>query len=234
LRHSIFIKSACVTGLITIFKDKQGMKRLVFLIVGMMFVVGTYSSVFAARLIIGSTPGGAAVMLDTASCGLTPATIDNVIPGQHSVILKKKGYYSKKMTITVTSDSVQQLTVNLIRPGSVVLYSDPPGARCFMDTIQIGTTPFETAKLKPGDYGIRFELLHYTSVQQRVKIADGRCDTVRVLLSMDKAYQDSVFSAVKHQDSENKKVRGIVKYAVIGLFAILALVVVGFESSQPK
>ena len=210
------------------------MKRLIFLIVGMMFVAGMNSSVFAIRLSIGSTPDGAAVMLDTASCGLTPATVDNVIPGQHTVILKKKGYYSKKMTITVTSDSMQQLSVNLTRPGSVVLYSDPPGARCFMDTLQIGTTPFETAKLKPGDYGIRFELPHYTSVQQRVKIADGHCDTVRVVLSIDKAYQDSVSRSAKQQESENKKARGIVKYAVIGLFAILALVVIGFESSQPK
>jgi hypothetical protein len=138
------------------------------------------------------------------------------------------------MTITVSSDSVQQLTANLTRPGSVVVRTDPPGAHCFMDTAQIGITPFETTKLKPGDYGIRLEMPHYTQVVQRIKIVDGSCDTVRIVMQLDKAYQDSVISAQKQQDSENKKVKGIVQYAVAGLFAILALVVIGFESTQPK
>jgi hypothetical protein len=210
------------------------MKHPFFSVVAViMLVSGMYTAAAAARLSIGTTPDGASVTFDTSSCGFTPVTVDNVTPGQHTVVLKKKGYYSKKLTITVTSDSVQALNVSLIKPGSVVVITDPPGARVFLENASIGVAPVETAKLKPGEYGLRVEKTHYVPVEQRIKITDGSYDTLRVTLSFERAYSDSLANVQKVKDVQEKKTKNIVKYAVAGLFAIMALVVIGFESSQP-
>ena len=186
------------------------------------------------KLRIVSTPDSALVEVDSMEKGLTPLAIDSLPIGRHTVLVRKKSYFIKKLIVDVRADSAQDLAVTLVRPGCLVVKSDPSGARVLFDEKESGFTPWENAKIKPGDYRLKLEYPERSSVERRVIVREGACDTVTAQLPYTKAYQDSVALEQKRLGEAKRKIKRTVNMAVFGAFLLFGFVIVLIESSSGK
>jgi hypothetical protein len=60
-----------------------------------------------------STPDGAEVYVDNLFQGYTPATLNNIVPGQHQILLKYTGYVDYSTTASVTPGQVTPLAISM-------------------------------------------------------------------------------------------------------------------------
>jgi hypothetical protein len=60
-----------------------------------------------------STPAGAEIYVDNLFKGYTPATLDNIAAGQHSILLKYTGYVDYSTTASVTAGQVTPLAISM-------------------------------------------------------------------------------------------------------------------------
>jgi serine/threonine-protein kinase len=92
--------------------------------------------VIPGQLAIDSTPQGAQVQIDGATdpSWVTPFTLTNLQPGQHSMTVSKPGYVTDTRTVNVTSANRASTQVHLTQlVATLVVKSDPPGASIFVD-----------------------------------------------------------------------------------------------------
>jgi hypothetical protein len=92
--------------------------------------------VIPGQLAIDSTPQGAQVQIDGATdpSWVTPFTLTNLQPGQHSMTVSKSGYVTETRTVNVTSANRATAQVHLTQlVATLVVKSDPPGASIFVD-----------------------------------------------------------------------------------------------------
>ena len=179
------------------------------------------------KLHITSQPDSSQVIVDSTIQGIAPFSLDSVAPGMHTIIVKKKGYFVKKMSVIVRPRATEEIAVFLLKPGSVFVKSDPAGAQCFIDGKESGKTPCEIAKLKPGDYDLSLELMDRTAQTRRIAIAESKCDTLSFSLPFTQAYLDSVAAfkkAEKEKISRKKRTRNYLVAGVFGAFAIAILI----------
>jgi hypothetical protein len=181
-----------------------------------------------------STPDSAVVIVDSSEKGQTPLSVDSLAAGQHVVLLKKKGYFVKKITAMVNPDTAQEVNVSLVKPGCLAVQSNPRGARLYIDDKETGITPWESAKLKPGDYTLRLEYLQRSSMEKRVGVKEGVCDTVMFSMQYSQAYLDSVSREQQRQDAQRHKFKKTANLAVLGAFLIFAITIIFIEASNGK
>jgi len=99
-------------------------------------------AVMPAQLTVDSTPQGAQVQLDGRSdpSWITPFSLTNVQPGQHSITVSKAGYSTDTRTVEVSSGSRASASVRLSQlTAMLVVRSDPPGADIYLDSRDVGT-----------------------------------------------------------------------------------------------
>ncbi len=185
-----------------------------------------------ARLRISAQPDSASVVIDSLEKGLTPVLIDSLAAGSHTILVKKKGYFVKKVTTTLAPDSLHEISVVLVKPGCLVVKTDPPGARVFIDNKEAGATPFENAKLKPGTYALRLELTQRETAMRSVTVAEAGCDTVSIGLPFSKAYTDSVERAQKAVKEQKSKFKKTIDLVVIGAFVVFGAVIFFIEAGN--
>jgi serine/threonine protein kinase len=93
-------------------------------------------AVLPGQLSVDSNPQGAQVQIDGASdpSWVTPFTLTNLQPGQHSITVSKTGYSSDSRTVSVTSGYRATASVRLAQiMATLVVKSDPPGASIYVD-----------------------------------------------------------------------------------------------------
>ena len=92
--------------------------------------------VIPGQLVIDSAPQGAQVQVDGASDAsyVTPFTLTNLQPGQHSISFSKSGYAPETRTVNVTSGNRATAQVHLTQlVATLIVKSDPPGASIYVD-----------------------------------------------------------------------------------------------------
>jgi hypothetical protein len=183
-----------------------------------------------ARLMIRSQPDSAAIIIDSVEKGLTPARFDSLPPGLHTMLVKKKGYFVKKITTMLSPDSLHDIAVTLVRPGGVAVRTEPPGATLYLDNKETGTTPYENTKLKPGAYTLRLEKTQYQTVEKSINVIEAACDTLSVTLAPSKAYTDSVDNVLKAVAVKKRKFKRTVDFIVIGAFLVFGAVIFLIEA----
>jgi hypothetical protein len=101
------------------------------------------------QLTIDSSPQGAQVQLDGRGdpSWVTPLSLTNLQPGQHSITVSKAGYSSDTRSVEVGSGSHASTTVRLSQlTAMLVVKSDPPGADIFVDSRNVGAkTPAQVS-----------------------------------------------------------------------------------------
>jgi hypothetical protein len=182
-----------------------------------------------SRLSLHSQPDSASIVIDSLDKGQTPAVIDSLAAGQHTILIKKKGYFVKKVTTTLSPDSLHEIAVSLVKPGSLVVRTDPPGAKVSIDNKESGTTPFEYTKFKPVTYTLKLELSQRETIERPVAIAEGGSDTISIGLPFSKAYTDSVEREQKAAREKKSKFKKTVDFVVIGAFVVFGAVIFLFE-----
>jgi serine/threonine protein kinase len=98
--------------------------------------------VMPGQLTVDSTPQGAQVQLDGKSdpSWITPFSLTNVQPGQHSITVSKAGYSTDSRSVEVNSGSRASASVRLSQlMATLVVKSDPPGADIYVDSRNVGT-----------------------------------------------------------------------------------------------
>ena len=145
-----------------------------------------------ASLLIKTEPDTAAVILDDSLRGLSPLTISDIDTGKHTLILKKTGYYLKKVEFRIDSGAAQELSFVLTAPGRLSLTSEPSGARLIINKDTAGVTPYNASSIKPGKYRIKAQMNDYDLFDSTLTINSGGSSTLNIVLNHTTAYLDSL------------------------------------------
>jgi hypothetical protein len=182
------------------------------------------------RITVTSAPAQAEVTVDSVVKGECPLSVDSLQQGTHVLIVKKKGYFGKKITVRVTADSTVTVAVNLVKPGRLILKSEPDQARVFLDGKEAGVTPYDNAAVKPGSHAVRCEKESFVPFEKQLFIAEGAEETLSVALSVK---QEQPVEVKKAPAPANKsKFNTITTAVVAGLFAVFAIILFSIEIEE--
>jgi uncharacterized repeat protein (TIGR01451 family) len=128
---------------------------------------------------VSSTPAGAAISLDGADTGkTTPSTLDNLIPGTHTVAVSLAGYIPNSTTITVIAGSIVQVDLLLVpipvTTGSLIVSSTPAGAAISIDGVDTGSvSPATFNGIEQGSHLVEVSLANYQIANKTVIVQAG-------------------------------------------------------------
>ena len=80
---------------------------------GMTTVINATLLAEPESLVIMTVPAGAAISVDGKNAGISPATIPNLVPGNHTVNLTKDGYIASVQQVTIMPGLTGQLAITL-------------------------------------------------------------------------------------------------------------------------
>lgn len=126
-----------------------------------------------------TNPPGVAVFVDGVSRGTTPARI-SLDPGSHLVELRGRGV-PRVIPVTVTAGAEASQYLELPETpssGSLLVQSDPAGARVSVDGVDHGHAPATVADLAPGEHEVVLQADGGPAVRQRVVIQAGVTSSV--------------------------------------------------------
>ncbi|NAT10068.1 hypothetical protein C4E22_00680 [ANME-1 cluster archaeon AG-394-G06] len=138
---------------------------------------------------VSSTPSGASISLDGVHIsGITPYTIPNVEPGDHTLKLTLGGYQDWKETVSVTAGKTAKVSATLTPiSGSATITSTPSGAaiyvKSYLGDSYIGKTPHTDTAVPPGDYTIKLTLAGYQDCTKEVQVKGGETAYVHATLT---------------------------------------------------
>lgn len=187
----------------------------------------TTKHVHLGRLTITTTPISSEVSVDSFPKGQSPVTIDSLAPGQHTIIVKAAGYFGKKVTVDVPADTTISLTIALVLPAHLVVTSIPVGASARFDDKDMGTTPCDISRIKPGEHGIKLNKPGYVPNEMRISLTEGKTDTLAVVLQQ--LAPAPVAQQPKAPPASNKKFDRMAALIAVGVFVVFGLVLLGVE-----
>jgi serine/threonine protein kinase len=120
--------------------------------------------VLPGQLVLDSTPQGAQVQVDGASdpSWVTPFTLTNLQPGQHSITISKAGYSSDSRTLNVTSGNRTTASIHLAQlMATLVVKSDPPGASIYVDGRDMATKTPAQVSIDKGQHVVLVRMSGY-------------------------------------------------------------------------
>ena len=103
-------------------------------------------------------PLGADIWVDGAYVGRTPAFVDLLDVGKHSIVVSRTGWAAQSATLQVDIGQVALLTLTLSHTGTgpshgfgeLDIRGSPAGAAVLLDGVKIGTVPATAAKVSAG------------------------------------------------------------------------------------
>jgi len=96
-----------------------------------------------------STPSGAEVYVDNLFKGYTPAMLDNIPAGQHTILLKYTGYVDYTTTASVTSGQTTPLAISMQPAPTPTPASAPSVATLIIGSVAILAIGIATRREKP-------------------------------------------------------------------------------------
>ncbi len=135
---------------------------------------------------ISSKPGGALVTVDNRDFGVTPRKIQNIPYGKHVVQISKEGYITKEETITVSTQDLQEVLIQLEFSGaSLTVKTDQPEAAILVDGKNVGKGSIESLKVKDGSISIRVEAAEYEKFDTTITLEpNGKATVSKKLISL--------------------------------------------------
>ena len=104
---------------------------------------------------VDSNPAGAEVFVDGQSRGMTPITL-SLSPGTHALELRRRGA-SREISLDVKAGEQlsQQIDLSNIRAvGTLIVNSQPKGAKVIVDGKELGVTPFTRTDMSVGAHKV--------------------------------------------------------------------------------
>lgn len=188
-----------------------------------------------ARLVVESAIEEVIVELDGKQLGTTPLVVDTLAPGEYHFILKKKGYYGKKMGASLIADSTVALTVELRAPGSVYITSTPDSATVLINKKRVGITPFEAYPLRPDTYDLLLLRDGFENMDTTITVANGAQDTLLFNLAstipLDTVVADTLAKLDVDVMQDDKRRKTGIAIAAASLLTVFISMIFIFESA---
>ena len=108
----------------------------------------------------------------------TPALISNVIEGLHVIEVRKPPSLPWKQTVQVKANETSKVRADLQSTmhggvGVVRVLSDAPGARAYLDGVDMGPVPVDIKDVKAGDHIVQVKAPGMQTGEKTVKVAAG-------------------------------------------------------------
>ncbi|MEW5854536.1 MAG: PEGA domain-containing protein, partial [Myxococcota bacterium] len=104
-------------------------------------------------LTVVTTPPGATINVDGRDLGPTPASLDCMEPGTHTVKLTREGHDPDSRTVEVRAGDEHTLEVKLRRlEGYLKVRTHPSGGEVWIDGVLVGVAPLEKHAVTPGKH----------------------------------------------------------------------------------
>ena len=129
------------------------------------------------QIMIDSIPQGAVVQFDgmTDPSYITPFTLTEVQPGQHTIAFSKAGYTTDTRTVNVTSGNRATASVRLAVPtATLVVKSDPAGASIYVDGRDMGTKTPAQVSVDKGQHVVLVRMSGYIDETMSSQFALGQ------------------------------------------------------------
>jgi hypothetical protein len=136
------------------------------------------------RLSIKTVPDSAEIILDSIVKGMSPLIVDSVFLGKHSLIVRKNGYFGKKMIIALENDTFFEINISLVKPGSLIVTSTPSDAIIYMNNKELGKTPYINSFMKPQEYIIKCVKDSFEAYEQKINVIEGKRDSIHIDLKL--------------------------------------------------
>jgi serine/threonine protein kinase len=133
--------------------------------------------VVPGQLAIDSTPAGAQVQIDGATdpSWVTPFTLTNLQPGQHTITVSKAGYATDTRAVTITAGNRASAQIHLAQlMATLVVKSDPPGASIYVDGRDMSAKTPAQVSVNKGQHLILVRLSGYLDETMSAQFALGQ------------------------------------------------------------
>ena len=133
--------------------------------------------VLPGELAVDSNPPGAQVQVDGKSDPnwVTPFSLSNLQPGQHTITVSKAGYSTESRTIEVAAGSRVTAGMHLSAiMSTLVVKSDPAGASIYVDGKDMGTKTPGQISLDKGQHVVLVRLAGYLDETMTAQFAQGQ------------------------------------------------------------
>ena len=174
---------------------------------------------------ITTTPSEAFVLLNGIHKGSSPCVISDLKPGKYTVILKKVGFFQKKVVITLNTAGKTVLPLTLQAPGRFTITTVPPGVTVAINGKNRGVTPYVDSLLKPATYSMTLSKEHYTTVTDSVTVTSLGNTLIIDTLTFTDAYRDSLQQAQEHAKKQRKRFTIGIVAGVFSLFLLVLAIV---------
>jgi hypothetical protein len=181
------------------------------------------------RISLTTQPETADVSIDSVFKGSSPLALDSIAPGGHVLIIKRKGYFGKKVSVEVKADSTLSVDVSLVKPGTFVVASNPPGAKVFIDGKESGVTPCENAKIKPGAHALLIEKEQYVPLEMTIAATEGKTDSLSFSLV---ALKPQSLTQTAKPVAEKRGIDTTILIVLASIFVVFGIVVFAAESGS--
>jgi hypothetical protein len=134
-----------------------------------------------------SDPPGGDLYIDGNSRGLTPLTVDNLLPGRHEILIKKSGYEDFRDVVSVNIETINEYTEYLVPlPGTgfLLVTSAPNGADVHVDGSEFGKTPTNLQRVGAGNHSVEISRDGYWNFSGVVNVRGGEALSVTADLAI--------------------------------------------------
>jgi TolB-like protein len=176
----VYALSGSSTDLKTIRKEVEFMVRK---------LEQNYLRQWMGSLSITSELPNAEVYLNGKFIGVTssrqPLVLNDLLEGIYQLKLIRGGYYDWEGQIKVMAKMERSVEVELIaKPGSMNIYSEPSGAKIYLDNAFVGETPISLKKVAEGEHEIRLVKLNYKIWTSKVVVRSFKPTDVKTTLEV--------------------------------------------------
>ena len=133
--------------------------------------------IIPGQLSVDSTPEGAQVHVDgaTDASWITPFSLTNLQPGQHTLTVSKPGYSTDTRTVTITAGNRSTAQVHLAQlMATLIVKSDPPGASVYIDGRDTNARTPAQVSVEKGQHVVLVRLSGYLDETMSVQFALGQ------------------------------------------------------------
>ena len=149
----------------------------------------TYLRQWMGKISIASQLPDAEVYLDDRFVGKTqsnkPLQITDLLEGKYNLKLIRGGYNDWQGEIIIMAKMDRSVRVQLIpKPGSMNIYSEPDGAKIFLDNTYVGVTPISLKKVAEGEHEIRLLKINFKPWTRKVMVRSFQPTDVKTTLEV--------------------------------------------------
>jgi hypothetical protein len=142
----------------------------------------------SARLTVHVNMPGSVVEFDGKEMGSTDGSgymnLPTVMAGQHTLIVRKSGYYELRQVVELASGPNGPIEVTLLpRPGRLSVHPNLSGANISIAGVGSYSGSAEGVELAPGNYSLSITKLGYAPFEQDVTIAPGMSNNLTITLN---------------------------------------------------